>query len=526
MKNLNKLFYSSIILATILIPNKTYALTKDETIYTNLNKDGSLFKTTVVNHLYNSNEDNIEDITELKEILNLNGKEKFTISGSNINWNNKGHEIFYQGTTTKELPITTSIEYYLDGQKIESKDLTGKKGSVKIVIKLTNTDQHEVIVNGNKETLYTPFVVTSGTIISNKNNSNISVSNGKVVNNGSKSVLVSLASPGLYENIKNEEFKEMDTITISFDTTKYKDMPIYLVATPKLIDNADLKVFNKLDSLYNNVDKLQTNMNTIEKGANSLEEGANKLASGSKEISDNLLNLVNYMKQLENGSKDLDEGINTLLIKLEYAKNLIETPDTTELDTLSAGNNQAINELTTTNQMIKNMFVQYNIDIDNTLVEYLPENLQTYKKTYDGNNKLIYLLGQNNYAIEQTKAKTLETTLTIQSLLAQLKSGVGELKAGSNTLYTSTSQIRNGIQQLYSGSVTLTEGANTLATGTTTLKSGISTYNREGINTLSNYANKARNYTNKLEALVKLSNDYKGFASTNSNTSTFVTVIK
>lgn len=526
MKNLNKLFCSSILIATILIPNKAYALTKDETIYTNLNKDGSLFKTTVVNHLYNANEETIEDITELKEILNLNGKEKFTINGSNINWNNKGHEIFYQGTTTKELPITTNIEYYLNGNKIESKDLIGKKGNVKIIIKLTNNDTHNVIVNGTNETLYTPFVVTSGTIISNKNNSNIEVSNGKVVNNGSKSVLVSLASPGLYENIKNEEFIDMDTITISFDTTKYKDMPIYLVATPKLIDNADLKVFNKLDSLYNNVDKLQTNMNTIENGANSLEEGANKLANGSKEISDNLLNLVNYMKQLENGTKDLDEGLNTLLTKLDYASSLIETPDTTELDTLFNGNTGAINELTTTNQMLKNMFAQYNIDIDNTKVEYLPENLQNYKKTYDGNNKLIYLLSQNNYAIEQTKAKTLETTLTIQSLLDQLKSGVGELKKGSNTLYTSTSKIRNGVEELYNGSVTLTEGANTLKTGTTTLKSGITTYNREGINTLSSYASRARNYTNKLEALVKLSNDYKGFASTNSNTSTFVTVIK
>lgn len=526
MKNLNKLFWSAFVLGTIIIPTKTYALTKDETIYTNLNKDGSLFKTTVVNHLYNANEETIEDITELKEILNLNGKEKFTINGSNINWNNKGHEIFYQGIIDKELPIETSIEYYLDGQKIESKDLIGKKGNVKIIIKLINTDKHEVVVNGYKENLYTPFVVTAGTIISNKNNSNISVSNGKVVNNGSKSVLVSLASPGLYENIKNEEFVDMDTITISFDTTKYKDMPIYLVATPKLIDNTDLKVFNKLDNLYNNVDKLQTNMNTIESGANSLEEGANKIATGSKEISDNLLNLVNYMKQLEEGTHDLDEGLNTLLTKLEYAKNLIKNPDTTELDTLSAGNTQAINELTNTNQMIKSMFSQYNIDIDNTPIEYLPENLQTYKKTYDGNNKLIYLLNQNNYAIEQTKTKMLETTLTIQELLNQVTTGVGELKKGSNTLYSSTSKIRNGIEELYSGSITLTEGANTLATGTTTLKSGISIYNREGINTLSNYANKARNYTNKLEALVKLSNDYKGFASTNSSTSTFVTVIK
>ena len=147
---------------------------------------------------------------------------------------------------------------------MDSKDMFGKKGQVKIVMDFKNNDSHIVNINNEQETLYTPFVVTVGTILSNKNNSNVEITNGKIVNSGSRNILVSVAAPGLYDSLGIEEFKNMDSITITYDTTNYKESSIYIVATPKLLESSDLEVFNKLDNIYSKVDDLQTNMNTID----------------------------------------------------------------------------------------------------------------------------------------------------------------------------------------------------------------------------------------------------------------------
>ena len=59
--------------------------------------------------------------------------------------------------------------------------MLGKKGKVKIVLKYTNNDKHETMINGKYTTLYTPFVVATTTILSNDINYNIKVKNGKVI---------------------------------------------------------------------------------------------------------------------------------------------------------------------------------------------------------------------------------------------------------------------------------------------------------------------------------------------------------
>ena len=111
-----------------------------------------------------------------------------------------------------------NITYKLDGNAMNVDDMVGKSGKVEITIKYTNTDKHVVNVNGKNELLYTPFVVTMGTTISNKN-SNIAVSSGKIISNGTNSVIVGISTPGLYESLGLSEFKNMDTITITYDTT-------------------------------------------------------------------------------------------------------------------------------------------------------------------------------------------------------------------------------------------------------------------------------------------------------------------
>ena len=77
-----------------------------------------------------------------------------------------------------------------------------------------------------------------------------------------------------------------------------------------------------------------------------------------------------------------------------------------------------------------------------------------------------------------------------------------------------------------SGADSLAVGSKTLDDGINTLGDGISKINKEGISPLYYYSNTITNYTGKLEAMAKLSTEYKGFASNNSDSTLFVYMLK
>ena len=204
-----------------------------------------------------------------------------------------------------------------------------------------------------------------------------------------------------------------------------------------------------------------------------------------------------------------------------------------KLSILKEKNTEAINKLTNTNSTLEETYTTYQLS-EKTVEEIMAlpldeatiKNLITLKNTYEGNNNLIYLLSMNNSAIDTTSKTLMETATTVKTQLSSLRAGLVELESGTNTLYTNSSKITEGINALYQGTNTLMSGTSSLVSGTTTLKSGISTYNKEGISTLVSYANTIQGKTNKLKKLVDLSEQYKGFASNNTNSTTFVSVIK
>ena len=45
----------------------------------------------------------------LKDIENVKGDETFTQSGNKVTWQADGNDIFYQGTSESELPVTQKL---------------------------------------------------------------------------------------------------------------------------------------------------------------------------------------------------------------------------------------------------------------------------------------------------------------------------------------------------------------------------------------------------------------------------------
>ena len=279
---------SAILLGTMLAyTSPVFAFTKEETVYSKLDNSGSNYKTIVSTHIQNTeNSDLIEDMSDLLNIKNTNGEETFTQEGSKLIWNANKNDIYYEGKSEKELPVECKVKYELDGKEIEAKELVGKSGKVKITLQYTNKEERTVNVNGKSVKMYVPFVVVTGGIIKNDKAKNVTISSGKVVDDGSKTIIAGIAMPGLQESlgVSKSDVDIPNDIEITMDATNFEMGNMITYVTPKILEENDLSIFNKIDGIYGKVQTLESSMNQIQDGATALADGTGELANGTNEL--------------------------------------------------------------------------------------------------------------------------------------------------------------------------------------------------------------------------------------------------
>ena len=279
---------SAILLGTMLAyTSPVFAFTKEETVYSKLDNSGSNYKTIVSTHIQNTeNSDLIEDMSDLLNIKNTNGEETFTQDGSKLTWNANKNDIYYEGKSEKELPVECKVKYELDGKEIEAKELAGKSGKVKITLQYTNKEERTVNVNGKSVKMYVPFVVVTGGIIKNDKAKNVTISSGKVVDDGSKTIIAGIAMPGLQESlgVSKSDVDIPNDIEITMDATNFEMGNMITYVTPKILEENDLSIFNKIDGIYGKVQTLESSMNQIQDGATALADGTGELANGTNEL--------------------------------------------------------------------------------------------------------------------------------------------------------------------------------------------------------------------------------------------------
>ena len=322
---------SSMLIGTICLYSvPVLANTKEETVYSNMNENGDVYSTIVSEKISNDNkEEFLKDITDLINIENTNGDEIFTQYENSISWKANGNDIQYKGKTEKELPISSKIKYELNGKEVEAKDIVGKDGNVKITIEYTNKEEHIVNVNGKNVKMYTPFIVVTGTVLNNENNENIKVNTGKLINNGTKTIAIGLAAPGLQEslNISKEDVEIPSKIEISMDAKDFEMNNIISYATPKVLEEGDLKIFDKLDEIYEKATELKEaskqlvdGSTELKDGSDSLREGSLRLANSSKQFNSALLTFKNGVTTANNSYSELNNGISKLNSSSEELK--------------------------------------------------------------------------------------------------------------------------------------------------------------------------------------------------------------
>ena len=281
---------------------------KEEVVYSKLKNDGSNYSTIVSEKITNNdNSELINDISDLLNIVNTSGDETYEQDGNKIVWKANGKDIQYQGNIDKDEPITCVIKYELNGEEVEAKDIVGKSGKVKVTLTYTNNDVHTVKVNGKYTKMYTPFIVVAGTII-NSNMSNVEITNGKIIDNGNKKMAIAMCFPGLQESldISKDKIDIPSTIEFTMDANDFEMNNIISYATPKLVEESDLNMFDDLDEIYSKVNELQDAANQIQDGSSKLNDGAKTLRNGASTLND--------------GANELSREINNKLAQYEEIK--------------------------------------------------------------------------------------------------------------------------------------------------------------------------------------------------------------
>lgn len=306
---------------------------KDETVYVLANADGTIDKIIVSDWIKNTlSNDKITDVTELE---NAEGDQEYTMGGDNTRiWDANGNDIYYQGSIEKELPVNLTVTYKLDGQTISPEELVGKSGKVTIRYDYTNNQYETVKIDGKDEKIYVPFAMMTGMILDNDTFKNVEVSNGKVINDGDRTIVVGLALPGLEESlgIDKEKFELPSYVEITANATNFSLGMTVTMATNSLFNNIDTEDIKSLSDLKDSMTELNDAMSKLLDGSSALYDGLCTLLDKSKE-------LVNGIDQLADGAGKLKDGTSALN---EGAKKLSDgaTELSTGLNTLSANNDK------------------------------------------------------------------------------------------------------------------------------------------------------------------------------------------
>ena len=289
---------------------------KDESVYLISDANGNVNKTIVVDHLKNKDKkDTLDDASNLSDIENVKGKEKFTQSGDKLTWQAGGKDIYYQGTATEEPPVTQKVTYYLDGKEISPEDLAGKSGKVKIRFDYTNTTSYTETVNGEKQTVSVPFAAITGLVLGD-GFENIEVTNGKAEVSNSSSVVLGYALPGLKDSlgIKDGDLDGDVNIPEYMEMTadvKNFSMPAAMTFVVNASDyvSTDGIDTSDLDDMINDLKDASTQ---LQDGSKTLAEGTDTLSDGLSTLQSKLGTFASGVGTLQSGLKTYTDGVSTL----------------------------------------------------------------------------------------------------------------------------------------------------------------------------------------------------------------------
>lgn len=369
----------SAVMAGSMMPVTVFAQSNDEnptekteTVYSVLNSDGSISDTIVSSWLHDEDGiNNIKETLNLTDVKNIKSNEKPSKDGNTYTWNAKGNDVYYEGTATKQLPVSVKIRYELDGQEISANDIQGKSGHLKLTISFTNNYSEVKNINGKSIVIHPSYLAGGMLNMSTGNFTNVKCESGKIVNDGTNEMLAFANIPGLNETLRsagldkvNNQLGISDDVTVEADVNDF-DLGSIMVGMTNEIDLAsELGEIGSVSELTDGIDQLIEADDQLIDGSKQLYDGTTQLkeqaaplvgssdqvrqlSSGAIQLNDGVKALQTGITQYTAGASAINEGVNQLYAIPQGAAKISEgiTTYKTEslvsgIDTLSAGLDQ------------------------------------------------------------------------------------------------------------------------------------------------------------------------------------------
>lgn len=392
---------------------------KNETVYVNMASDGQVTSRIVTDWLHTDKAQTyIDDMSDLSDIKNVKSNvEPVKNKDGSYRWNMETTDLYYRGSTKKDLPINFNITYYLDGKQTTAEKIAGKKGQVKMVITVNNESKKTVKIAGKDTTIYTPFIVAGGMILQEDNFSNVTVENGKTIGDGTKEIALMVGAPGLKEslNLSDEMLKQLgdfnfsNTYTITADTEKFELTNMIFAVLP--LSAIESSVENNLPNTVSDVKNTLNEVQAVIDKFNSMNatELINKLFSNTDNLTE-LASSVSDVTKLYNDNKALLDVLEKYMTKenIEAIQKLIEDTDDTDLEQVAKLLNNPIlqkffkqlptlsKDMETVMPIITGLSTDMQKPEVQKALKNLPQTIETLKKlktTIDKNQDLFDTLG-------------------------------------------------------------------------------------------------------------------------------------
>lgn len=509
----------------VFSPNSTSQKDKSETVYAVLDAEGNKEKVVVNEWLTNKNgAKEISDTSDLKDIKNTSGNQKFTKDGDKVTWKADGSDIHYQGTTGKQLPVDVAVSYYLNGEQVSAKDIAGKSGDVEIHFdyKVNRSE----LADGSSVTK--PYTMASAVMLDNSHFTNVTVDNGKVVNDGNTSMCIGIAFPGLAGNLGlgATGVSIPDSVVIKAHTDKFQIDGTYTAAMSGVMSDIDTSATGNveskvsqlesgLDQLVSASDKLMSGTDQLKAGIDQLNAGAGTLKNGTQELA---LGADQLDKSVKASGNDLSSQIQVLTKEQidAYGAQAQAVAEADKDGKIEAGAQQVTDGIMkdavyntvyqSVYKSVVGVLVQ-NADASASSIDQLPDAVQkkitttadTVARTAAGdasdaskNPKVSDGIKTGvKTAMTQTAgdAANEATVTTVKTFNDKTKVIAQKLNESMSALSQGTGKLNAGASKLNSGAGDLYTGTNKLTAGAATLDSGMAQFNKEGIHKMADTLN-------------------------------------
>lgn len=317
---------------------------KQETVYINLNTDGTVEKINVTDWLHTDTPQTvIEDVSSLENITNIKTLTPADIRDDKLYWDMDTTDLYYSGTTDKASPINISIHYYLDDVEMSADEIAGKSGNVKIQIDTSSALKKTVTIQGKNYDIYCPLLLVGGMILPEENFSNINIVNGTAISDGSKQIAFFTGIPGADEslglsvlNLSLLNSIAAQSFTITATATNFELGNIMFSAVP-------LSAVGSIGtgSLPESVDDIKgvlSDFEDVQKALNGLD--VNKMISvlyGDSNKFEELIGSVNTAVKLYQENEKLLKTVSTYMTdeNLQKLEKLANDLNATDLDAIS-----------------------------------------------------------------------------------------------------------------------------------------------------------------------------------------------